>query len=219
MKELEVTVTVRNNRLKARRRALGLNQMDMASAIGVPLVRYMHLETLRELPMVDEQWTAVALKIADYFEADPWELFPEAVQSVMNPTVVRELDGAEVLPLLAAPRSELLALPPDATYNLKERNEKIDRVLASLPAIDAEIIRRRFGLDGDPETLKSISASFGYAEGGEWARQREARALRMLRHPSRARQLCMFAEGLRDPERRCRSGAEAGAGPVSEDDL
>lgn len=51
VKEFEVEVKLRNNLLKERRKALGMNQEEFAEAAGVNLTRYRNLECLRESPL------------------------------------------------------------------------------------------------------------------------------------------------------------------------
>ena len=48
MKELEVTVQLRNNRLKKRRKELNMTQKQIASSINSHTAVYGALETLRE---------------------------------------------------------------------------------------------------------------------------------------------------------------------------
>ena len=72
--------------------------------------------------------------------------------------------------------------------------EALDRQLASLPPKDAEVLRMRFGLDdGDDRTLEEVGQAYGVTR--ERIRQIEAKALRRLRHPSRADSLRPFLPG------------------------
>lgn len=64
--------------------------------------------------------------------------------------------------------------------------------MAGLRPIEQEVLRRRFGLDGDEETLAEIGSTMN--RGPERVRQIEARALRKLRHPSRSRALRPFLD-------------------------
>jgi RNA polymerase primary sigma factor len=66
--------------------------------------------------------------------------------------------------------------------------EKVEEVLASLSAREAQVIRLRFGLtDGREYTLEEVGEKFGLTR--ERIRQIEGKALRQLRHPRRAREL------------------------------
>jgi RNA polymerase primary sigma factor len=67
----------------------------------------------------------------------------------------------------------------------------LDQILASLDRKSARIMRLRFGLDGDdPRTLDEIGRMYDVTR--ERIRQLESRALKHLRHPSRAVVLAGF---------------------------
>jgi len=73
-----------------------------------------------------------------------------------------------------------------AAYRLL--NEQISTVLSTLPAREQKVIRMRFGLDdGYSHTLEEVGYVFKVTR--ERIRQIEAKALRRLRHPTRARKL------------------------------
>jgi RNA polymerase primary sigma factor len=74
--------------------------------------------------------------------------------------------------------------------NLKEKTAK---VLRTLNPREERIIRMRFGLeDGSQHTLEEVGLAFQVTR--ERIRQIEAKALRKLRHPSRARHLRAFVD-------------------------
>ena len=71
--------------------------------------------------------------------------------------------------------------------------EELDRQLNTLTRREAHVIRLRFGLyDGRTRTLEDVGKEFNITR--ERIRQIEAKALRKLRHPSRARHLKGFME-------------------------
>lgn len=73
-----------------------------------------------------------------------------------------------------------------AAYRLL--SEQISAVLSTLPAREQKVIRMRFGLDdGYSHTLEEVGYVFKVTR--ERIRQIEAKALRRLRHPTRARKL------------------------------
>ncbi len=73
-----------------------------------------------------------------------------------------------------------------AAYRLL--SEQINSVLSTLPAREQKVIRMRFGLDdGYSHTLEEVGYVFKVTR--ERIRQIEAKALRRLRHPTRARKL------------------------------
>ncbi|MDY6935745.1 MAG: RNA polymerase sigma factor RpoD [Spirochaetota bacterium] len=73
--------------------------------------------------------------------------------------------------------------------------EQIDSVLNTLPAREQKVLRMRFGLDdGYSHTLEEVGYVFKVTR--ERIRQIEAKALRRLRHPTRARKLKDYLEIL-----------------------
>jgi RNA polymerase primary sigma factor len=77
---------------------------------------------------------------------------------------------------------------PYDTTAISLRREKIMLVLETLPEKERMIISLRFGLhDGHPRTLEEVGQLFGVTR--ERIRQIESKALRLLRHPTRSKQL------------------------------
>ncbi len=77
---------------------------------------------------------------------------------------------------------------PANTAAFRLLNEQIGTVLNTLPAREQKVIRMRFGLDdGYSHTLEEVGYVFKVTR--ERIRQIEAKALRRLRHPTRARKL------------------------------
>ena len=73
-------------------------------------------------------------------------------------------------------------------------HEQIEEMLATLSSREREVLHYRFGLeDGHSYTLEEVGRKFNVTR--ERIRQIEAKALRKLRHPSRADKLKSFLEG------------------------
>ncbi len=71
---------------------------------------------------------------------------------------------------------------------------QLDEVLSTLSEREEQVLRYRFGLEDDTEhTLEQVGKRFGVTR--ERIRQIEAKALRKLRHPHRAKYLKPFTEG------------------------
>ena len=82
--------------------------------------------------------------------------------------------------------------PADAASQAILR-EVIERELSTLTPREAHVIKLRFGLyDGRTRTLEEVGSKFNITR--ERIRQIEAKALRKLRHPSRARHLKGFLD-------------------------
>jgi RNA polymerase primary sigma factor len=81
------------------------------------------------------------------------------------------------------------------TDEVMQRNlaDKTRKVLATLTAREEKVLKMRFGIDErSNHTLEEVGQDFEVTR--ERIRQIEAKALRKLRHPSRARDLRAFVE-------------------------
>jgi len=77
--------------------------------------------------------------------------------------------------------------------------ERIDDVLKTLTFREREIVKLRYGIgDGYTYTLEEVGRIFRVTR--ERVRQIEAKAVRKLRHPVRARQLASFLDGVQIPD-------------------
>lgn len=75
----------------------------------------------------------------------------------------------------------------------QEMKERCHDVLETLTPQEADIVRKRFGIDIDQEyTLASVGEQYGLTR--ERIRQIEARALKKLRHPARSEKLDGFLD-------------------------
>jgi transcriptional regulator with XRE-family HTH domain len=214
MKELELTLRIRNNRLKERRLALGMTQNELATEIGVTRDAYGALETMRRSPLIyidkpKARWAGVALAIARYHRVAPEELFPDTVLKVKTTFAVKRMDSRDVESLLTS-AGHSLSLPPapDEALEAKDLKTSVDEVLEILSPRQAEVLRMRFGLDGRHEqTLEEIARkTFSTAPllgrptrkprtvTRELIRSIEIKALRKLRRPSIAKKLKVFIE-------------------------
>lgn len=69
---------------------------------------------------------------------------------------------------------------------VKERNENLFKAIGTLPPFEQRVLILRYGLeDGRSRTLEEVGKEFKLTR--ERIRQFEAKALRMLRHPSRSK--------------------------------
>jgi RNA polymerase primary sigma factor len=82
--------------------------------------------------------------------------------------------------------------PTDAVLNLN-LSEQTRKVLATLTPREEKVLRMRFGIgEASDHTLEEVGQDFSVTR--ERIRQIEAKALRKLRHPSRAKKLKSFVE-------------------------
>jgi RNA polymerase primary sigma factor len=86
-------------------------------------------------------------------------------------------------------------LAPLDTVIQIELKSQIKKVINSLTIKEAEIIRKRFGIeDGVSQTLEEVGRQFQVTR--ERIRQLEGKALRKLRHPARSQSLKLFLEKM-----------------------
>jgi len=85
------------------------------------------------------------------------------------------------------------ALAPADAASRQMLKEQMEEVLQSLSDRERDVLTMRFGLDdGRPRTLEEVGKHFSVTR--ERIRQIEAKALRKLRHPSRAKKLKDYLE-------------------------
>lgn len=175
MKELEVTLRVRNNRLKERRDALGFTQVQLARAAGIVLADYQKLEGMSMSPLHSGgDWKKCVMALASFHCVEPEDLFPPGTVAISKPRAVRKLNADEL-------RSMLHGSAAPATAALEEGQTKaaVGRALAKLSPTEAIVIRGRFGFDSEePLTLSEVGKQIGVS--GTRARQIEMRALAVL---------------------------------------
>lgn len=192
MRELELTLRVRNNRLKERRINLGMSQRTLAKAIGVSGESYGGLESMRISPLKrNGDWRQIAIKLAKFHCVEPEELFPPAVQAVERPVAVRKMDATDLYELPPTHRERLLEGPESALV-CTELREAVQQVLSQLTPKEANILRLRLGFeDGEEYTLEEVGERYGVTR--ERIRHLEAKALARLRNPVRVGILEPFA--------------------------
>lgn len=116
-----------------------------------------------------------------------------SLKKMARQVAIREMPIEKLIEAGLAP-VRLLNQSPDELAEKQELGKVIDDVLKDLKEREADIIRRRFGLNGDaPQTMEEVGMVYKITQ--ERVRQIEAKALRLLRHPSKSRRLKPFTEG------------------------
>ncbi len=136
------------------------------------------------------EWRPYVLRVAELLNTLPEDLFPpQHIDSPLakNRTVI-DIDLVEMEQLVGARADEALGYEnPDDIIQRADISKLLDGALETLTDREQGIIRSRFGIGCDPMTLGEIGDEQNV--GKECIRQIEAKALRKLKHPDRARDL------------------------------
>ncbi len=177
------------------RQAITRALADQARTIRVPV----HMvETINKMSRVQRQLTLELNREPSEEEiAKKMGIGVEKVREVLKisqepvslETPIGEEDDSHLGDFL---KDESSLSPEEYTEN-EILKEEIKEVLMSLQAREQEVLELRFGLiDGTCHTLEEVGKKFNVTR--ERIRQIEAKALRKLRHPSRAKKLKDFLE-------------------------
>lgn len=181
------------------RQAITRALADQARTIRIPV----HMvETINKI-------TRAQRKLVQKLNRDPTaEEISEELNGLYSATRIREIQQIALDPLsLEKPVGEeedshvgdfIEDKDNESPYEYANRSmlsERIDEVLAQLTDKEARIIRLRYGLeDGRTHTLEEVGKEFNVTR--ERIRQIEAKSLKKLRHPTRAKMLKDFTNDL-----------------------
>ena len=163
---------------------------DQARTIRVPV----HMvETINKLARVERQLTLELNR--EPTEEELSKKMGTSVEKIRDIYKISQEPVSLEIPIGEEDDSHLGDFIPDETnmspedYAVNELlKDEISEVLLTLTEREEKVIRLRFGLeDGRPRTLEEVGQLFGVTR--ERIRQIEAKALRILRHPSRSRKL------------------------------
>ncbi len=131
-------------------------------------------EIAEELDMDDEEITYLRNISQDYISLD---------------ATFGDSDDTSIISMLEDARVDA----PDQKLLDDSLRDSLNAVLNTLTASEREILRMRFGLDGEkPLSLQQIGEKFKLSK--ERIRQIEKKAIRRLRHPSRSQRLKSFIQ-------------------------
>jgi len=190
MKDFDLIMKLRNNRILERRENLGISAPEAARLIGIGYQIYLDYEYLRKSPFKPFSYLELketAAKICDFFGVLPEELWPDIVLKVQRSVIRRKLDEGDVSHLISD-NQRLRMLPPDEFAEIVEQRSIIEEELTNnLSERERDIIIRRFGFVEDEETLDCIASKIGRSR--TRIGQIEGRALRKIRHSESAKKL------------------------------
>ncbi|MDQ8039282.1 MAG: RNA polymerase sigma factor RpoD [Rickettsiella sp.] len=176
------------------RQAITRSIADQARTIRIPVHM---IETINKLNRIARQMLQATGK-----EASPEELSEKmglsvdkvrkilkiAKEPISMETPIGEEDGESHLGDFI---EDTTALSPIDAATIEGLRENVNEVLATLTPREAKVLRMRFGIDMNTDhTLEEVGKQFDVTR--ERIRQIEAKALRKLRHPTRAEPLRSF---------------------------
>ena len=177
------------------RQAITRALADQARTIRVPV----HMvETINKMSRIQRQLTLeLNREPSDEEVAKKMGISVEKVREVLKisqePVSLETPIGEEEDSHLGDFLKDESSLSPEEYTENEILKEEIKEVLMSLQAREQEVLELRFGLiDGTCHTLEEVGKKFNVTR--ERIRQIEAKALRKLRHPSRAKKLKDFLE-------------------------
>lgn len=187
---LGVTRRVYNHSLRSARLRLGLTAAQLGAKVEVSGQTITSYETLREYPSAER-----AQAIAEALGVSVESIFADWLTEFKLKRAPSILEDAH-FSLQEALKSgvQLPSLPgPEEGEAIEELQEAVERVLDTLFPREKRVLELRFGLKGEePLTLEQVGQQFGVTRSR--VRIIEVKALRKLRHPTRARELRDFLD-------------------------
>lgn len=177
---------VQNGRIRRAMEDAGIaTASELARAAGVHPTGVGDLLNFKISPRKnDGGWRSVTVAVCDALNVLPDDLFPDHLCVQMEANQIAAYVERGRLPFAAY---QHLPGPVEAAMT-EEVKGKIARVLDTLTFREREILKRRYALDGGREyTLEECATIFNVSR--VRVRQIEAKAIRKMQHPDRARKL------------------------------
>jgi len=193
-KDYRVTVKVRNARIINALAEIGeVVGAKVSAKIGIPYGKLLALSNLTISP-IDKDGNVIpeVLKICEFTNKMPLELFsPDQIVPLETNTAEVEMTADEVETLMLSSSG---SHDPEKLLSDSQSAQAIKDLLDTLSPRESKILQLRYGMDCDTHTYEEIGKVFEVTK--DRIRQIEAKALRKMRHPSRAEKLYMTVEGL-----------------------
>jgi RNA polymerase sigma factor (sigma-70 family) len=192
---IRLEARLKNDELAKARESLGLTIKDAAENIGISPGTLGSFENLKAYPREYSQ-----KKICEFYRKNGYfileeDVFPKELRQVKARKLIVEKEiPKEKIVSLSYVSKKLLPInyiTPRDELNKKILNEELINTIRSLPKRYQLVLEYRFGLNGKKQLpLDEIAKKFIVTR--ERIRQIEARALKILRHPSRSRRLLEY---------------------------
>lgn len=185
-KEVRISVAVRNNLILSRMDEMGyksVNELSLKAGISASVMG--RLVNMQSSPLrTNMRWKNAAIKLSEFFGCLPEDIFSEDhINNVLDTNRAEaEVKFVDIYRFISEGSAERM-IPENIVFE-NERAEVISKLLSTLKPKEREVIRLRFGLDGEEEhTLEEAGKTLGLTREG--ARQNEERGFKKLRHRSR----------------------------------
>ena len=208
MKDYRIEIKVKNNVLYTLMKKRGIenpSQLSRLSGVGLPTVyNYMNLKDIpytrqgrgADVKLAKGEFIPTVLKLAEFLSVTPYEMFP--LQHLDRPLLTNkaesELSFEEItqyiLPGGDKPLLEDGLYSPEQKVYEEERHDAISEVLKTLTKKEEAALRGHFGLDTPGKSLREIGE--GQGTSSESVRLTVKRAIRKLRHPTRAKNIVEY---------------------------
>jgi RNA polymerase sigma factor (sigma-70 family) len=170
MKQIEMTVSIRNNLLKERRLAEGLSQGELSVRCGFSR----HNSIVSSAECFRKVSPETKKKIANYFCVQVEDIFPEELVNIERNEVKKKMYVDELKSLLSHGHEDYRKIDYD------DLKTTLDKALNTLTIREKGVIVERFGLNtGRPMMLEEIARKNNVTK--ERIRQIEKRAIGRLK--------------------------------------
>ena len=185
-KEYRIITLVKNNLLLGAIERAGYSSLsNFAEKTKISLSMLCAIINFKVSPLdKNGDWRSIVQTICTALNKMPSQLFTETQTKITGAKIkVNEVSEAEAFWAL----EHISENDPHRVLETKDLHMALDNVLDTLPPRQREVLRLRYGLDGEEMTYRDIATKLGIT--GARVIQLHDHALRCLKHPHRATQL------------------------------
>ena len=165
MSDYSVEIKIKNARVLRLMRLAGLNTAaDLSRLSGVTQAAIGQIINLTVSPMSNKTgtWRPIVLKLADALNCMPDDMFSAHQRTSFLASNKRSIEMSEAEVDLLMDNREQVLLPDDAVFATERKDCIVALLDEMLTPRQADVLRKRFGLDGDGEkTLTEIASIHG----------------------------------------------------------
>lgn len=186
-RDIRVTVKVQNANILRRMNAAGIFTVsDLARRLDINQSLLGNIINMKVSGRTKAgEWRKPVMDLAKLFGCLPEDLFSkrQELEELRKNVASRDVSEGEIAQLMQQP------ITPEQNLLTAEGSKVISDMVDTLEnPRESEVIRRRYGLDGEPEmTLQQLAEEYGVSR--ERVRQLELKAIRHLSHPRRSIEL------------------------------